>query len=134
MDNKELKINKMSIGNGANVILYCRVCVEKQGNEKQKKQLLEYCKEHGYNVIDIVERVTSGTKVDEQLKNCIYQHEGVANKLLFVSWDRLTRNPVEAVSMIKLMLGLGIEPVAIEEYNNPPLISYSDFIKYIVSA
>ena len=50
--------------NNKNVFVYCRVSTKKQadsGNlERQKERLVEYCRERGYEIVNIYEEVASG--------------------------------------------------------------------------
>ncbi len=100
------------------VILYCRVSDNTliEGIAKQKNQLVNYCKEHGYNVVEIVQSVTNiGRENDRQLFDCLRKNKGKANKLICVRWDRLFRNLDVSVELIRELIKTGIEPETISK-------------------
>ena len=84
------------------VILYCRVSTDEQADgcslDVQEKYLRAYCANHSYEIIDVYRE--DFTAQDYQLKRpelkkvFLYckSHRNEVNKVLFLRWDRFTRN------------------------------------------
>lgn len=109
-----------------NVILYCRVSSDEQKDNNslnvQEESLRNYCKYHGYNVIGDAYREDYSAKHFDlrrpKLKE-IYEyckkHKGEVDKVLFLRWDRFSRNVEFAfVYKRKFYDELGVEINAIE--------------------
>ena len=108
-----------------NAIIYCRVSSYEQklgaSLDVQEKRLREYCNQMGYNIIDnIAYREDENAKnfeerpVIQEIMNYIRKNKGKVDKLLFLRWDRYSRNINCAKENLKELLELGVEPNAIE--------------------
>ena len=118
--------------NDINVIIYCRVSTDEQRQgtsvDVQEERLKAYCTFKGYNIITSPE--FRDCKEDESAKtfekrpimqailNYIRRHRGKVQKLLFLRWNRFSRDLFSATDAVKELLDLGVEPNAIEEELN----------------
>ena len=125
----------------ANVIIYCRVSSDEQtlgaSLDIQEERLRKYCNQMGYNIIDnIPYREDESAKTFEKrpviqgIMNYIRKNKGKVNKLLFLRWDRYSRDIISASENLKELLKSGVEPNAIEaplDFNSdtwPLLLEY----------
>ena len=108
-----------------NIILYCRVSSDEQRTntslEFQEKKLRQYCDANGYNVIACYHEDYSGKHHDfvrpEMIKIRDYckKHKHEVDMILFLRWDRFSRNPEFAYMFKRMFLDdWGIEFNAIE--------------------
>ena len=108
-----------------NVILYCRVSSDEQKTntslEFQEKKLRRYCEDYGYNVIACYHEDYSARhhnfKRPEMIKIKEYCSKNKQNVdlILFLRWDRFSRNPEFAYMFKRLFMDeWGIEFNAIE--------------------
>ncbi len=108
-----------------NVILYCRVSSDEQKDNNslnvQEEYLRKHCSYHGYNVIDVYREDYSAKHHDLQRPElkAIYEyckkHKGEIDKLLFLRWDRFSRNGEFAYTYKRRFYDeLGVEINAIE--------------------
>ncbi len=110
------------------VILYCRVSSDEQRNERlsveyQERALRHHCERHGFEIIGEPYRDDFSAK-DYDLKRPEFKkmyeyckaHQGEVDKVLFLRWDRFSRN-LEFASTYKRRFidALGIEINSIEE-------------------
>ena len=111
--------------NMKNVILYCRVSSDEQKTntslEFQEKKLRHYCNEHGYNVIACYHEDFSGKHHDfarpemRKIRDYCKKHKSEVDLILFLRWDRFSRNPEFAYMFKRMFLDdWGIEFNAIE--------------------
>ena len=108
-----------------NVILYCRVSTDEQADgcslEMQERYLNAYCQNHNYNIVGVYHEDYSAKHYDlrrPELK-AIYdycrRHRKEVDKILFLRWDRFTRNLEFALTYKRKFIDeLGIEINAIE--------------------
>ncbi len=108
-----------------NVILYCRVSTDEQADgcslDVQEGYLKAYCGNHGFNVIDVYWEDFSAKHHDlrrPEMKK-VYQycksHRRQVDKVLFLRWDRFTRNLEFALTYKRKFYDeLGVEINAIE--------------------
>ena len=85
-----------------NVILYCRVSSDEQAEgcslDEQERQLRAYCVRRGYNVIDVYHEDYSAKYFDmnrpemKKIYEYCRRHRGKVDKVLFLRWDRYSRN------------------------------------------
>ena len=125
----------------ANVIIYCRVSSDEQtlgaSLDVQEERLRKYCNQMGYNIIDnIPYREDESAKTFEKrpviqgIMNYIRKNKSRVNKLLFLRWDRYSRDIISASENLKELLKSGVEPNAIEaplDFNSdtwPLLLEY----------
>ena len=108
-----------------NVIIYCRVSSDEQtlgaSLDVQEERLRKYCNQMGYNIINnIPYREDESAKTFEKrpviqgIMSYIRKNKGKVNKLLFLRWDRYSRDIISASENLKELLKLGVEPNAIE--------------------
>ena len=108
-----------------NVIIYCRVSSDEQtlgaSLDVQEERLRKYCNQMGYNIINnIPYREDESAKTFEKrpviqgIMNYIRKNKGRVNKLLFLRWDRYSRDIISASENLKELLKSGVEPNAIE--------------------
>ena len=108
-----------------NVILYCRVSSDEQKTntslEFQEKKLRHYCNEYGYNVIACYHEDFSGKHHDfvrpemKKIRDYCKKHKREVDLILFLRWDRFSRNPEFAYMFKRMFLDdWGIEFNAIE--------------------
>ena len=124
-----------------NVIIYCRVSSDEQtlgaSLDVQEERLRKYCNQMGYNIINnIPYREDESAKTFEKrpviqgIMNYIRKNKGRVNKLLFLQWDRYSRDIISASENLKELLKSGVEPNAIEaplDFNSdtwPLLLEY----------
>ena len=108
-----------------NVIMYCRVSTDEQADgcslDMQELYLRRFCSTNEYNIIDIYKEDYSAKHYDmrrpEMAKMYEYckKHKGEVDKILFLRWDRYSRN-VEFAFAYKRKFNdeLGVEINAIE--------------------
>lgn len=104
-------------------ILYVRVSTDEQNNgyspADQKARLIKYCESNGIEIVAIYHEDASGKtfKRPEWLKIVEYlkQNRGSIDYLLFIKWDRFSRNQAKAHASIELLNRYGVEPQAIEQ-------------------
>ncbi len=115
-----------------NVIIYCRVSTDEQRQgtsvDIQEERLKAYCTYKGYNIISQPEFMDckedeSGKTFDKRpvmqaILRYIRKNRGKVQKLLFLRWNRFSRDLFSAADVIKELLKLGVEPNAIEEELN----------------
>ena len=104
--------------------LYVRVSTDEQAEKgySQKHQddrLKQYCEHNDIEVAGIYWEDFSAKTFNRPEFNKLVQHlkksKGSADLLLFLKWDRFSRNIAEAYAMINQLAKLGIEPQAIEQ-------------------
>lgn len=110
--------------NIVNVMLYCRVSSDEQAQggslDIQEEYLRKYCNEHDYHIVDFDFREDESAKtfekrpVIQKILKYIRKNKGQINKLLFLRWDRFTRDIISGVETLKELLYMGVEPNAIE--------------------
>ena len=115
-----------------NVIIYCRVSTDEQRQgtsvDVQEERLKAYCTYKGYNIINMPE--FQDCKEDESAKTFdkrpimqailkyIRKNRGKVQKLLFLRWNRFSRDLFSATDAVRELLEMGVEPNAIEEELN----------------
>lgn len=104
--------------------LYVRVSTDEQADKgysqkHQDEQLRKHCEAHQIDIAGVYWEDYSGKTFNRpefnKFLNYIKQHKRSANLLLFLKWDRFSRNVAESYSMIHQLGKLGIEPQAIEQ-------------------
>ncbi len=108
-----------------NVILYCRVSTDEQADgcslDMQELYLRRYCNSNDYNIVDVYKEDYSAKHYDmrrpemAKLYDYCKKHKKEVDKILFLRWDRYSRN-VEFAFAYKRKFHdeLGIEINAIE--------------------
>jgi DNA invertase Pin-like site-specific DNA recombinase len=104
-------------------ILYTRVSTEDQNNgyspSDQKERLLKYCEQQGIEVVGFFHDDESGKSFDrtewKNLVTFLKKNRGDIDLVLFIKWDRFSRNIADAYITIKELRKYGAEPQAIEQ-------------------
>jgi site-specific DNA recombinase len=104
--------------------LYIRVSTDEQAEKgySQKHQddrLRQYCDHHNIEIVGSYWEDYSGKTFDRPQFNKFMEHlkkhRNSADLLLFLKWDRFSRNVAESYVMISKLAKMGIEPQAIEQ-------------------
>ncbi|RYZ27118.1 MAG: recombinase family protein, partial [Chitinophagaceae bacterium] len=104
--------------------LYIRVSTDEQAEKgySQKHQddrLRQHCEHQGIEIVDSFWEDYSGKTFDRpefnKLMEHLKKHRSSADLLLFLKWDRFSRNVAESYVMISRLAKMGIEPQAIEQ-------------------
>ena len=104
-------------------ILYVRVSTDEQVNgyslTHQEERLRTYCELQGISIVTIYHEDHSAKTFDrpqfQKLLATLKKNRNLADLLLFLKWDRFSRNAGDAYGMISVLGKLGIEPQAIEQ-------------------
>lgn len=107
-----------------NVLLYCRVSSDEQAENTsldfQEDSLRKYCERNHFNVIGVYREDYSAKHCDlkrpkmREMYNYCKSHKGSVNKILFLRWDRYSRNVGFAFEYQRRFAELGVEINAIE--------------------
>ena len=106
-----------------NVVLYVRVSTDEQGRgyslRDQEQKLLNYCQNNNLNVLHIFREDYSAKtfkrpEFKKLLEFCKKKRNEV-HQLLFIKWDRFSRNTAESYQMINAFNQLAIQVNAIEQ-------------------
>jgi site-specific DNA recombinase len=107
-----------------NAIIYVRVSTDEQADkgyslQHQEDRLRQYCQLQNINVVAFFKEDHSAKTFERpafnQLLSFIKKNKGKANLLLFLKWDRFSRNAGDAYGMINSLNKLGVEPQAMEQ-------------------
>ncbi len=105
-------------------ILYIRVSTDEQADkgyslQHQEERLRKYCELHNIEVVELYKEDHSAKTFNRpeftKLLIAIRKHKVKAELLLFLKWDRFSRNTGDAYGMINTLNKLGVEPEAIEQ-------------------
>ncbi|KAB2912655.1 MAG: recombinase family protein, partial [Bacteroidetes bacterium] len=106
------------------VITYCRVSTDEQASQgyslrDQKDKLEKYCSAHGYAVAAHYEEDYSAKTFDrpefKKLLAFIKRNKGLITKLIFIRWDRFSRNITDALVVIRELASYGITCISIDQ-------------------
>jgi site-specific DNA recombinase len=123
-------MNNVNEGMIENVIVYCRVSSDEQALgsslDVQEERIRDYCEAKGYNIIKVYrddESAKTFEKRPEMMRivDYIKHNKGQVQKLLFLRWDRFSRDLTSAMQYIQWFREQGVEPNAIEcivDYEN----------------
>ena len=107
-----------------NVILYVRVSTDEQSDRgysmrDQEQKLLTYCQNNSFNVLHIFrEDYSAKTFCRPEFKKLLEyckKHKKEVHQMLFIKWDRFSRNTAESYQMITTFSTLAIRVNAIEQ-------------------
>lgn len=113
-----------------NVIVYCRVSSDEQtlgsSLQVQEERICKYCEDKDFNVIKVYredESAKTFKKRPEMMRIVDYvkKNKGKVQKLLFLRWDRYSRDLNSGTQYIEWFRNHGVEPNAIEcmiDYDN----------------
>ena len=104
-------------------ILYTRVSTDEQNDgyspADQKERLIKYCDQQGIEVIGFFHDDESGKTFNRpewlNIMTFIKKNKGAVDLILFIKWDRFSRNVAEAYIAIRDLRKYGVEPQAIEQ-------------------
>ncbi len=107
-----------------NVILYVRVSTDEQASKgyslrDQEQKLVNYCKLNNLNILEIYREDYSAKTfkrpVFNKLLDFCKKNKKDVHQLIFIKWDRFSRNTSESYQMIEIFEGLSIQVNAIEQ-------------------
>jgi len=104
-------------------ILYVRVSTDEQNNgyspTDQKVRLTKYCENNNIEIVGMYHEDASGKTFNrpEYLKiiSFLKKNKNSVDVMLFIKWDRFSRNIGKAYMAIEQLYNLGVEPQAIEQ-------------------
>ena len=106
-------------------ILYVRVSTDEQADKgyslaHQEERLRKYCDINNIDVVSLFKEDHSAKTFErpvfKQMLQFAKQNKSNIDQLLFIKWDRFSRNARDSYQMIHLFDKLGIEVCAIEQY------------------
>ena len=107
-----------------NVILYVRVSTDEQANRgfslrDQEQKLIDYCKINHFNIVSIYREDHSAKTFNrpefKKMMDFCKKNKNQVDQILFVKWDRFSRNTHESYQKIYEFELLGISVNAIEQ-------------------
>ena len=110
--------------NQQKAILYIRVSTDEQAEKgyslkHQEERLRQYCQHQQIEVVAVYKEDHSAKTFERpeftKLLAFLKKNKGCADLLLFLKWDRFSRNAGDAYAMINLLNKLGVEPQGIEQ-------------------
>ncbi len=110
--------------NQQKAILYIRVSTDEQAEKgyslkHQEERLRQYCKHQQIEVVAVYKEDHSAKTFERpefsKLLAFCKKNKGYADLLLFLKWDRFSRNAGDAYAMINQLNKLGVEPQGIEQ-------------------
>ena len=113
-----------------NVIIYCRVSSDEQtlgsSLQVQEERICRYCEAKDYNVIKVYKEDESAKTFEKRpemmrIVDYIKKNKGKVQKLLFLRWDRFSRDLTSATQYIQWFRQRNVEPNAVEciiDYDN----------------
>ncbi|MGG7034413.1 MAG: recombinase family protein [Flavobacterium sp.] len=108
-----------------NVIIYCRVSTDEQAQkgfslDYQEESLRRYCQGSGFNIVKVYREDHSAKNFNRpewlKLKTYVKANKRGVDKVLFVKWDRFSRNVEQALTMIREFDSMGVELNSSEQY------------------
>ncbi len=104
-------------------ILYTRVSTDEQNNgyspADQKERLIKYCDQNNIEIVAFYHDDESGKSFNRpqwlNIMNYLKKNSSSVDLLLFIKWDRFSRNVAEAYITINALQKFGVEPQAIEQ-------------------
>jgi len=107
-----------------NTVIYLRVSNDEQANQGyslqyQEDTATEYCKLKGYNVCKIFKDNCNAMSFKrpewEKLTDYIKTNKGLVKKIVFLKWDRFSRNAHETQAVIKELAKQNVDVECIEQ-------------------
>jgi site-specific DNA recombinase len=104
-------------------IIYTRVSTDEQNNgyspADQKEKLYKYCEHNNIEVVGFYHDDESGKTFNRpewiKIMRFIKKNKGCVDNILFLKWDRFSRNVAEAYITIRDLKIMGVEPQSIEQ-------------------
>ena len=107
-----------------NVIIYVRVSTDEQAGKgyslrDQEQKLIDYCQKNNYIILETFREDYSAKTFKRpefgKLLEFSKKKKKEIDQLIFIKWDRFSRNTAESYQMIAIFDNLGIEVNAIEQ-------------------
>jgi site-specific DNA recombinase len=104
-------------------IIYTRVSTDEQNNGysplDQRVKVEKYCENNAIEVLALYHDDESGKSFNRpewiNIMSFIKRNKGLVNYIIFLKWDRFSRNVAEAYITINELNKLGVTPLAIEQ-------------------
>ena len=104
-------------------IIYTRVSTDEQNNgyspSDQKDKLHKYCEQNNIEIVGFYHDDESGKTFNRpqwlNIMQFIKKNSGYVDNILFLKWDRFSRNVAEAYITIRDLKKMGVEPQSIEQ-------------------
>ena len=104
-------------------IIYTRVSTDEQNNgyspSDQKDKLNKYCESNNIEIVGFYHDDESGKTFNRpqwlNIMQFIKKNRGYVTNILFLKWDRFSRNVAEAYITIRDLKKMGVEPQSIEQ-------------------
>jgi len=104
-------------------IIYTRVSTDEQNNgyspSDQKDKLHKYCENNNIEIVGFYHDDESGKTFNRpewlNIMQFIKKNRGYVDNILFLKWDRFSRNVAEAYITIRDLKKMGVEPQSIEQ-------------------
>ena len=104
-------------------IIYTRVSTDEQNNgyspSDQKDKLYKYCENNNIEAVGFYHDDESGKTFNRpewiKIMAFIKKNNGYVDNILFLKWDRFSRNVAEAYITIRDLKKMGVEPQSIEQ-------------------
>ena len=104
-------------------IIYTRVSTDEQNNgyspSDQKDKLNKYCENNNIEIVGFYHDDESGKTFNRpqwlNIMQFIKKNSGYVDNILFLKWDRFSRNVAEAYITIRDLKKMGVEPQSIEQ-------------------
>ena len=104
-------------------IIYTRVSTDEQNNgyspSDQKDKLNKYCDSNNIEIVGLYHDDESGKTFNRpqwlNIMQFIKKNRGYVTNILFLKWDRFSRNVAEAYITIRDLKKMGVEPQSIEQ-------------------
>src|ERR1035437_1590333 len=104
-------------------IIYTRVSTDEQNNgyspSDQKDKLYKYCQNNDIEIVGFYHHDESGKSFNStewiKIIQFIKKNSGYVDNILFLKWDRFSRNVAEAYITIRDLKNMGVEPQSIEQ-------------------
>ena len=104
-------------------IIYTRVSTDEQNNgyspSDQKDKLHKYCENNNIEIVGFYHDDESGKTFNRpewlNIMQFIKKNSGYVDNILFLKWDRFSRNVAEAYITIRDLKKMGVEPQSIEQ-------------------
>ena len=105
-------------------IIYVRVSTDEQAEKghslaHQEERLRSHCLQNNIEVVAFFKEDHSAKSFERpafrKLLDFIKANKNLADMLLFLKWDRFSRNAADAYAMINQLLRMGVEPQAMEQ-------------------
>ena len=107
-----------------NVICYKRVSTDDQADrgfslQHQEDMLRRYCDINHYDIVDIYTEDYSAKTFDrpewKKIMTFVQQNKNLVDAIVFLRWDRFSRNLYESLTMIRKLQKMGVLLISAEQ-------------------